>query len=74
MNTAEYLRRQAQACLRIARGSFDLATAERLRHMAAELDAKAEELEDGEESLELHMLGRNGSFRNGSADGESDRG
>ena len=74
MPTAEYLRRQAQACLRIARGSFDLSTAERLRHMAAEFEAKAEELEEEEQSLEPHMHNRNGSFRNGSADGESDRG
>ena len=39
---SEYLRRQADNCLRIARDCFDLATAERLRLMAAELQAKAE--------------------------------
>jgi hypothetical protein len=42
----EFLRRQAENCLRIARTCFDLASAERLRLMAAELNAKAAELED----------------------------
>jgi hypothetical protein len=45
MLTPEFLRRQAENCLRIARGCFDLASAERLRLMAAELTAKAAELE-----------------------------
>jgi hypothetical protein len=43
--TAEYLRRQAEACLRIARSCFDLTSAERLRLMAAELTKKAAEIE-----------------------------
>ena len=46
MLTPEFLRRQAENCLRIARSCFDLTSAERLRLMAAELNAKAAELED----------------------------
>ena len=46
MLTPEFLRRQAENCLRIARSCFDLASAERLRLMAAELNAKAAELDE----------------------------
>ena len=46
MLTPEFLRRQAENCLRIARSCFDLGSAERLRLMAAELDAKAAELDE----------------------------
>jgi len=46
MLTPEFLRRQAESCLRIARSCFDLASAERLRLMAAELNAKAVEIEE----------------------------
>jgi len=46
MLTPEFLRRQAENCLRIARSCFDLASAERLRLMAAELSAKALEIEE----------------------------
>lgn len=46
MLTPEFLRRQAENCLRIARTCFDLASAERLRLMAAELTAKAVEIEE----------------------------
>ena len=46
MLTPEFLRRQAENCLRIARSCFDLASAERLRLMAAELNAKAAEMDD----------------------------
>lgn len=48
MLTAEYLRRQADACLRIARACFDLTSAERLRLMAGELNTKAAEIENDE--------------------------
>ena len=48
MLTAEYLRRQAETCLRIARGCFDLTGAERLRYLAADLKAKAVEIEEDE--------------------------
>ncbi len=48
MLTPEYLRNQAENCLRIARTCFDLASAERLRLMAAELSAKAAEMEDAD--------------------------
>ena len=46
MLTPEFLRRQAENCLRIARTCFDLASAERLRLMAADLTAKAIEIEE----------------------------
>ena len=46
MLTPEFLRRQAENCLRIARSCFDLASAERLRLMAAELNAKAAEIDE----------------------------
>jgi hypothetical protein len=46
MLTPEFLRRQAENCLRIARSCFDLTSAERLRLMAAEFNAKAAELDE----------------------------
>ena len=74
MPLSEYLRLQAENCLRIARQGFDLATAERLRYMATELQAKADELEEAEEeNLSAHLM-ENGFSRNGSSDGESDHG
>jgi len=45
MITAEFLRRQAENCLRIARSCFDLGSAERLRLMAVELQTKADEID-----------------------------
>ena len=45
MITAEFLRRQAENCLRIARSCFDLGSAERLRLMAIELQTKADEID-----------------------------
>ena len=48
MLTAEYLHRQADTCLRIARNCFDLTTVERLRYLAADLKAKAAEIEEDE--------------------------
>jgi hypothetical protein len=48
MLTPEFLRRQSDNCLRIARSCFDLASAERLRLMAAELNTKADEMERAE--------------------------
>ena len=48
MLTPEFLRRQAENCLRIARSCFDLGSAERLRLMATELQAKAAEIEHSE--------------------------
>jgi hypothetical protein len=54
MSTPEFLRRQAETCLRIARTCFDLASAERLRLMAAELAAKAAELDDQQTDHQPH--------------------
>jgi hypothetical protein len=45
MLNAEFLRRQADNCLRIARSCFDLSSAERLRLMAQDLQAKADEID-----------------------------
>jgi hypothetical protein len=64
MPDATYLRRQAETCLRLARSTFDLATAERLRFLAADLSAKADEVDDGD-SIAPHMMKGNGSTRNG---------
>jgi hypothetical protein len=48
MLTPEFLRRQAENCLLIARSCFDLRSAEQLRLMAAEFKAKASEMERNE--------------------------
>jgi hypothetical protein len=45
MLNTEFLRRQADNCLRIARSCFDLSSAERLRLMAQELQAQADEID-----------------------------
>ena len=60
MLTADYLRRQADTCLRIARSCFDLTAAERLRYMALELRAKAVEIEE-DERMPPPALGRTSS-------------
>ena len=71
MPISDYLRGQADTCLRIARAGFDLGTAERLGALAAELRAKADELEDeqdnrdDERSFRPHMQPGNG--RDGSS-------
>lgn len=66
MLTPEFLRHQAENCLRIARTCFDLASTERLRLMAAELNAKAIEIEaedrdDGPKRFETRLSSRNPS-------------
>jgi hypothetical protein len=61
MLSAEFLRRQAENCLRIARTCFDLASAERLRLMAGELNAKATEMDEKERQDRWHALERNTS-------------
>ena len=45
MTNAEYFRQQAANCLYLSRQCFDLNVAERLRVMAADFVAKAEEIE-----------------------------
>jgi hypothetical protein len=59
MRHAEFLRYQADTCLRIARHCFDLASAERMRLMAGELKAKAAEIER-QETIEAHIIDRDG--------------
>ena len=62
MLTPEFLRRQAENCLRIARSCFDLASAERLRLMAAELNDKAAEMEEHKRQDRWpHTMERNAS-------------
>jgi hypothetical protein len=73
MSVSEYLRQQADNCLRIARAGFDLATAERLRHMASDLRAKADELDDAQDDSEFAPHLMNGNGRNGT-NGNFDRG
>ena len=68
--TAEFLRRQADNCIRVARQCFDLTASERLRIMAAELRAKADEIEDKED----RQIPPQTMQRNGSSNGESDHG
>jgi hypothetical protein len=61
MPVAEFLRRQAESCLRTARGCFDLASAERMRIMAAEFAAKAAEIdaEQGDQKqIAPHLIAR----------------
>ena len=43
-----------------SRATFDMATAERLRFLAADLRAKAEAVEDDGEDVRLHMMQGNG--------------
>ena len=68
MLTPEFLRRQAENCLRIARNCFDLASAERLRLMAAELTAKAAELEDERRTARRAMTADRASSSDNVAD------
>lgn len=68
--TPEFLRRQADNCIRVARQCFDLTASERLRIMASELRAKADEIEEDEDrSIPGEMIQRNGSS-NGEAERE----
>jgi hypothetical protein len=60
--TPEFLRRQAENCLRIARNCFDLTSAERLRLMAAEFQAKADEI-DSDRPYRPHDFGPSTSSR-----------
>lgn len=72
MLDAEYLRQQAANCLRLARSTFDLATAERLRHMAADFEARADDLQQPL-PMRGHMLRNYGYSPNGS-NGENGHG
>ena len=62
MLSAEYLRRQAENCLRIARSCFDLTSAERMRLLAGELKAKADEI-DKQNAVAAHIFDRDPAFR-----------
>ena len=67
MATAMYFRRQAEALLSLSRATIDLAIAGRLRALAAEFRAKADELDDEDEDFSPWRPGRNGS-RSGEMD------
>ncbi len=69
--TAEFLRRQAENCIRVARQCFDLAASERLRIMATELRAKADEIDDDEQDRTVSPAIMR---RHGSSNGETDHG
>jgi hypothetical protein len=60
MPLSDYLRQQAATCQRLSWTTFDMATAERLRFLAADLRAKAEAVEDDGEDVRLHMMQGNG--------------
>jgi len=64
MITAEFLRRQAENCLRIARNCFDLGSAERLRLMAVELHSKADEIDRRRDLRSRLMPPGESSFQN----------
>lgn len=74
MSVVEYLRQQAAACHRLARATFDLTTAEQLRFLAAELRAKAEQIENAEEDVEPHMIRGNGFSGSSGSTGENGHG
>jgi hypothetical protein len=68
--TPEFLRRQADNCIRVARQCFDLTASERLRIMASELRDKADEIEEDEgQTIPGEMI-----TRNGTSNGDSERG
>ena len=62
MLNADYLRRQADNCLHIARSCFDLTSVERMRLMAGELKAKADEIEK-RHAIAPHIFSRDNPFK-----------
>jgi hypothetical protein len=68
MANAMYLRKQAQVLLHLSRATIDLGIAARLRTLAAEFEAKADELEDDDDFSPWP------SRRGESSAGEMDRG
>ena len=60
MTTVQFLRLKADTCLIIARSCFDLTAAERMRHLANELKARANQIER-EERLDASVMGWNTS-------------
>jgi hypothetical protein len=68
--TPEFLRRQADNCIRVARQCFDLTASERLRIIASELRDKADEIEEDEDQTIPGEIIK----RNGSSNGETEHG
>ena len=61
MGRAMYFRRQAEALLGLSRATIDLGVARRLRTLAAEFQAKAEEIADEAADPAQVTVGRSGS-------------
>ena len=59
MIDSDYLRRQAETCVLLSRSTFDLTVAGRLRALAAELRAKAAQLDH--QGFPAHIVEPNGS-------------
>jgi hypothetical protein len=58
MTQTFYLREQADRCRRLARGSSDSVTQERLFKLAAEYDAQADAQDDADEEAPAVRYGR----------------
>ncbi len=58
MSSASYFRKQAELCRQLSRTCFDLTVAGRLRELADEFNAKAEELEAGTIEVPPSVFGR----------------
>ncbi len=58
MSTPAYFRKQAITCLKLAAETSDEQTAQRLRVMAADFSAKAEELERDGNTIEIPAVVR----------------
>jgi hypothetical protein len=67
MVNAIYLRRQAERLLALSRGTIDLAIAARLRGLAGEFLAKADELDAEEDDDELASFPPPGQRQSGGA-------
>ena len=72
MSLAEYLRQQAATCQRLARATFDLTTAERLRYLAADLRTKAVTVDD-ENDIQPHLIPGNGFAGSTGSNGQNGR-
>ena len=65
MSLPEYLRQQAATCQRLARTTFDLTTAERLRFLATDLRTKAETMENEQDFMPQMAQGNGLAGSNG---------
>jgi hypothetical protein len=63
-----FLRQQAELCIALSRSTFDLTVAGRLRALAKEFQAKADQWDDESDHMPPHVFGHSGS-----PDSEMDR-